>query len=169
VKLLREDDYVVFKRVLDRGKHPAFVGRETFGRQTRNGGALMYLLDDQIVAVSLVNAHHGVLLALNIVPQHRGHGIGSAIVNFLMPNFARVVSDKVGWFEKRGYVKVGSEKMGRSLKTQIMVRRELLSLAGRLNRLQKTRVSLPAAEKPSIVHLRAQIQTGRKTKVKRDL
>lgn len=97
-----------------------------------NGGALFYELDGESIAVSLINPHLGILLVLNVVPEHRAHGLGSAILNFLVPNFARVLEEKVEWFERRGYKRIGSLKRGISLNTQIMARIALFGLAGKL-------------------------------------
>lgn len=52
-----------------------------------------------------------------------------------MPNFARMVEHKIGWFEKRGYIRIGKMKKGQTLNTQIMARKKLFALAGRLNRI----------------------------------
>jgi GNAT superfamily N-acetyltransferase len=130
-------DYAAFKKVLDRGRHPAFIGRDNFANASANGGALIYHFEGEPVAVSLINPHYGVLLALNVDPAHRSHGLGRAIMNFLVPNFARVIENKVKWFESLGFVKLGKPKKGISLKTQIMVRARLLKLAGRLKNLRK--------------------------------
>lgn len=132
VRLARAEDYGTFKKILDAGKHPAFIGRGSFERNSQNGGALLYCVQGKAVAVSMINPHYGILLALNVHPDHRSHGLGAAIVSFLMPNFARVVEKRVEWFEKQGYVKIGKLKKGVSLNTQIMARAQLFKLAGRL-------------------------------------
>jgi len=137
VRLARATDYKPFKRTLDIGRHPAFIGRDCFTGNSVNGGALLYFLDDEIVAVSLINPHYGILLALNVTPPHRSHGLGAAIVRFLIPNFARVVESKVPWFEHLGYRKIGELKKGRRLNTQIMARIALFSLAGKLQNLRR--------------------------------
>ena len=133
VKLARADDYKMFKKILNIGRHPAFIGKDTMQRNAENGGALFYFHADYPIAVSLINPHLGILLALNVIPAHRSHGLGRAIVNFLMPNFARVIESKVQWFESQGYRKIGPPKKGQSLKTQIMARGALFTLAGKLN------------------------------------
>ncbi len=133
--LAGENDYKSFKQIFDRGKHPAFIGRETFGSNAINGGALFYELDQKIIAVSLINPHYGILLALNVVPENRRQGIGEFIVRFLMPNFIRALSTRIEWFEKLGYRKIGSPKKGVLLETQIMAREALFHLAGKLNRV----------------------------------
>lgn len=132
--------------MLDAGRHPAFIGKNTMNTYANNGGALFYDLDGHAIAVSLVNPHYGILIALNISPAHRSHGLGEAILNFLVPNFARVVEHKVGWFEKRGYKRIGSLKRGISLNTQLMARAALFDLAGNLRKAWGLQNETPAAE-----------------------
>lgn len=103
-------------------------------RNATNGGALFYELDGAAIAVSLVNPHLGILLALNVLPAHRAHGLGAAILSFLVPNFARVVESKIEWFERRGYKRIGKLKQGITLNTQVMARAALFSLAGNLRK-----------------------------------
>jgi len=102
-----------------------------------NGGALMYQFENEAVAVSLINPHYGVLLALNVIPRHRQHGLGAAIVNFLVPNFVRAIESKVSWFERLGYKRIGKLKRGISLNTQLMARAALFDLAGKLAKVWK--------------------------------
>ena len=143
VVLAREGDYAEFKTVLSRGRHPAFIGRDLFERNARNGGALFYRFDTtNNVAVSLINARSGILIALNVVPQHRGHGLGGAILRFLVPNFARVVESKVPWFEANGYRAIGKLKQGISLRTQVMARAELFGLAGKIKAAFGSRITI---------------------------
>lgn len=147
VKLARPTEYAEFKKVLNVGRHPAFIGRGTFERNAMNGGALLYRLSGETVAASLINPHLGVLLALNVVPAHRSHGLGSAIVAFLVPNFVRAIESKVEYFKRQGYRPVGSLKRGVSLNTQVMAREALFSLAGRLRRMWgETAKADPASE-----------------------
>lgn len=134
------NEYDAFKKILNVGKHPAFIGREMYRNNCRNGGALFYDLDGKPIAVSLINPHYGILLVMNVRPEHRSHGLGGAIVNFLMPNFIRAVESKVNWFEKRGYCPVGRLKRGLSLNTQVMARSALFGLAGRVARVFSARI-----------------------------
>jgi GNAT superfamily N-acetyltransferase len=134
VRLARKEDYPEWKKLLDAGKHPAFIGRDSMQRNAENGGALLYDLDGRSVAASLVNPHLGILLALNVRKEHRGHGLGASIVNFLMPNFVRAIESKVEWFEGIGYKCVGELKWGISLNTQVMARAALFDLAGKLRK-----------------------------------
>lgn len=137
VRLAREGDYAEWKRVFDRGRHPAFLGRGAMTRNARNGGALFYDYAGEPIAASLVNPRLGILLALNVLPAHRGHGLGAAIVQFLMPNFARVIESKIPWFERQGYKCIGGAHHGISLNSQVMVRSALISLVGNLQKAWK--------------------------------
>lgn len=130
-------DYAQFKRILSKGRHPSFIGKNIFLQNANNGGALFYLIRAEAAAVSLVNPRFGIMLALNVIPEHRNHGLGSAIVNYLMPNFVRSIESKVKFFERLGYRQIGSLKRGISLNTQIMARSALFDLAGKLNRIWK--------------------------------
>lgn len=169
VRMARQEEYSDFKRVLDAGRHPAFIGRSTFCRNANNGGALIYKLDGESVAVSLINPHFGILLALNVIPAHRSHGLGSSIMKFLIPNFARVIEIKVPWFESLGYRKIGNLKQGQTLRTQIMARAELFDLAGKLQRLRKNRDDLSTVKIRNDAGLAKRNRRGRKTKVNQNV
>lgn len=135
IRIGRTTDYNPAKKLLNQGRHPAFIGRSTFDRCARDGGALFVVLDDIDVAVALINAKNSTLLALNIHPQHRSHGLGRALMSYLRPNFARVIDDKVDWFASVGYLAIGEMKQGRRRGTQIMVRAELRELTGRIRQV----------------------------------
>ena len=96
--------------------------------------ALFYELDGEAVAVSLINPHMGMLLARNVRPEHRGHGLGDAILEYLVLILGRVVESKIECYEKRGYRRIGKLKCGIRLKTQVMARSALFSLAGNLRK-----------------------------------
>ena len=133
VILGRVDDYKAFKKALDKSRYPTFVGRNMYSRCASNGGAFFYVFNDNNIAVSLINPHHGVFLALGVIREHQSHGLGKAITNFLAPNFVRVIGKNIPFFEALGYKSIGEPKQGIKLKTQLMVREKLLSLAGRLS------------------------------------
>jgi GNAT superfamily N-acetyltransferase len=104
----------------------------------KNGGALMFTFAGEDVAVALINPRVNVLTVLCVVPEHRGHGMGGACLAYVQANFARVVESAVEYFVRHGYVAIGKMKQGRRLRTQIMVRKDLISLAGRINRIFST-------------------------------
>jgi GNAT superfamily N-acetyltransferase len=135
VTLGRETDYKRAKALLNRGRHPTFIGPELVERQAKQGGLLFAQVDGKDAAVAVINIHLGSLSVLCVLPEHRNCGLGTAFLRYLSPNFARVTESAVPWFERNGYEKLGEMKQGRTLKTQIMVRRELLGLAGRVRRV----------------------------------
>lgn len=132
VRVGRTDEYRRAKKIFDKGTHPTFIGRSTVLRAARDGGLLFYTLGDQDVAVTVTNARNSTLLALNVDPAHREHGLGAAIVSYLRPNFVRAIDFRVDWFETQNYLSIGEPKVGRRFKTQVMVRAELRELAGRV-------------------------------------
>jgi GNAT superfamily N-acetyltransferase len=132
VDLGRKTEYQRAKRLLDKGRHPTFIGRHTLERAADQGGLIFATHDGFDIAVAIIGVRNGTLQVLNVLPAYRGKGVGSWFLNYLMPNFARVLESAVPWFEAQGYVCLGQPKQGRKLKTQIMVRRGLLAAAGRI-------------------------------------
>lgn len=135
----RPNEYRRFKRLLDAGRHPTYVGQDTVRRSAVQGGLLFARRENQDIAVALVNPRLSILTVLNVHPAHRSHGLGSALLSFVRPNFARVIEGRVGWFEAQGYQSLGPPKPGRRYSTQVMVRSELRELAGRVNRVLSER------------------------------
>lgn len=128
----REQEYERAKRLLNAGKHPTFIGRETVRRNAKQGGLIFAVIDGIDAAVAVIGIRNGTLLVLNVHPNYRAAGLGSAFLRFLMPNFARVLESAVPWFEKNGYVSLGEPKQGRRFRTQVMVWAVLLDITGRL-------------------------------------
>lgn len=135
VRLGRTTEYKAAKSLLNAGRHPSFIGRDTVTKAASNGGLFFAQHDGKDVAVAIVNPRVSTLLVLNVHPAHRSHGLGGAFLGFVRPNFARVLESAVPWFERQGYIAIGEMKQGRTLRTQIMVRKELPALAGRVARL----------------------------------
>jgi GNAT superfamily N-acetyltransferase len=125
-------EYRRAKRLLDLGHHPTFIGRGCVERNAIQGGLIFAQLEKQDVAVAVIGIRNGTLLVLNVHPLFRSRGIGSQLLGFLRPNFARVIESRVAWFESMGYAPLGAMKKGRVYKTQIMVRKELMSIAAKL-------------------------------------
>ncbi len=120
---------------MDLGKHPAFIGRELVKAAARNGGAIVFIFAGFDAAVAVVNPKLNCLLVLNVHPRHRAHGLGTAVLAYLQCNFARVLESAIPFFERNGYTAIGEMKQGNALKTQIMVKKSLLDLAGRVSRV----------------------------------
>ena len=130
------DEYSRVKRLLNVGKHPTFIGRNMVERWAKNGGLLLFCWGDQDVGVMLVNPRKNVLMVMNVLPAHRGHGLGAAMLNYAMPNWVRAVESAVPFFLAHGYTSVGALKRGRALNTRVMVRAKLMTLAGRVARVR---------------------------------
>jgi GNAT superfamily N-acetyltransferase len=105
-------------------------------RNAKNGGLLFFVLDGRDAAVALVNPRISSLLVLCVAPELRGQGVGRQAMEYLRPNFVRALESAVPYFERLGYVGFGAWKMGRSLRTRIMVRDEIRRLSGRLRQLE---------------------------------
>jgi protein gp37 len=101
----------------------------------RNGGLLIFQHDGEDLAVALLNPRLNVLLVLNVLPSHRRHGLGQAVIEYCRPTWVRALEAAEPWFKARGFVPIGAKKQGRSLRTQVMVKQELLKLAGRVSRV----------------------------------
>ena len=131
----RADEYRRVKQILNRGKHPTFIGRSFVLVSTRNGGCTIFRFGGEDIGVSIVNPMKNVLLVLNVDPEHRSHGLGTAILRYVQANFARVLESAVPFFERNGYTCVGELKRGNSLNTQVMIKSGLIPLAGRLTQI----------------------------------
>ena len=129
---LKSTEYQRLKNVLNAGRHPTFIGRMQMQQTARNGGVVVFSYQGQDVAAALVNPRLNVLTVLCVAPAHRNHGLGAAILTYLQANFARVLESAIEYFVRQGYVAIGDIKQGRTLSTQIMVRKDLMNLAGRI-------------------------------------
>jgi len=137
VDQLRASDYARVKKLLDRGRHPTFIGRNLVKCCALNGGVLVFHYVGQAVGVAVVNPAINTLLVLNVLPAHRGHGLGRAIVSYLQCNFARVIEGVVPFFERCGYQAMGDMHQGKAFRTQVMIKSTLIPLAGRVARVYR--------------------------------
>ncbi len=62
---------------------------------------MIFVFVDEDVAVAVVNPAINTLLVLNVLPEHRSHGLGSAILRYLQCNFARVVEGAIPFFRAK--------------------------------------------------------------------
>ncbi len=131
----KSEEYKRIKTILNKGTHPTFIGRTLVLKCTMNGGATIWQYHGEDIGVALVNPKYNVLMVLNVLPQHRNHGIGSAMLRYLQCNFARVLESAVPFFERNGYKAIGQMKTGKRLRTQIMVKASLIPLAGRVAKM----------------------------------
>lgn len=125
-------DYARIKALLNTGRHPTFIGRNLIRRCAMNGGCMIFSAGGQDVACAVVNPAINVLLVLNVHPDHRSHGLGGAILDYLKCNFARVLESAMPFFARNGYQAVGAMHQGKRWKTQVMIKSSLIALAGRV-------------------------------------
>lgn len=151
VKLGRCEEYQRAKTILNKAKHPTFIGRLMLRRWADNGGLLFFQVAERDAAVALVNPKNNCLMALSVLPEHRGRGLGSAIINYLQCNFIRSTEERVPMFERLGYVAVSDWKQGRKLRTRILVKKSVMELAGRLKRLGELQTTDPAESRNFVV------------------
>ena len=135
VRIGRAEDYQQAKNILNRGHHPTYIGPHMVRRSARNGGLIFFDFHSERLAVAVINAHHNILLVLNVIPEHRSHGLGTAIMQYLQVNWVRAIESAVPFFEHLGYIKIGEPKQGRQFITWLMVRKDLIELSGRLRAL----------------------------------
>eukprot|EP00913_Durusdinium_trenchii_P035349 g33079.t1 len=111
-------DYRAVGRFLSRAGYPAWFGPTAFRRYITNGGGFWFRYQGDTAGVGILNPRLSSMTALAVAEEHRGHGLGSAIVEFLQPNFVRAIEDKIPYFEKLGFVAVGEMKRGIRLNVQ---------------------------------------------------
>jgi GNAT superfamily N-acetyltransferase len=120
---LGPEDYDRAKKVFDKAKHPGFIGRELFFRAATTGKACIAVLDELDAGVALVAKNK--LLALSVVKAAQGRGVGPAIMAHLRPDWVNSIAERIGFFEKIGYISFGAPKVGANGKhaTQLMQRK----------------------------------------------
>jgi GNAT superfamily N-acetyltransferase len=113
-------DYDRAKRVLNRARHPGFVGRELYFRCATTGAAVIAREVADDLGVALIAKQK--LQALSVVQAAQGRGVGAALVAHTAPKWVNAIMERVPWFEKRGYRSVGAPRVGQSGKmaTQLM-------------------------------------------------
>lgn len=119
---LGANDYERAKSVLNKAKHPGFVGRELFFRCATTGVACVAILDGADVGLAMIAKAK--LQALSVITSAQGRGVGPALMTRLQPQWVSAIGERVGFFEKLGYQSVGAPKVGQNGKhsTQLMQR-----------------------------------------------
>lgn len=145
---LSPGDYDRAKSVLNKARHPGFVGRELFFRCATTGKATVAVVDGIDSAVMLVAKNR--IEALSVIVAAQGRGIGQALVQRARPRFVNAIGDRIGFFEKLGYRPVGAAKVGQNGKhsTQLMQLDETLENAPS-NVVIKDAASLREDDKPA--------------------
>jgi GNAT superfamily N-acetyltransferase len=134
-QLGRQAEYKRAKDLLNAGRHPTFIGRQMLSRCAEQGGLTFAVKDGRDIGVAMIGTRTSTLLVMCVHPEFRSLGVGGEFLSFLRPNFARVLESAVPWFTRQGYKAIGQMKQGRTLRTQVMVREELIGLGGRLRRV----------------------------------
>lgn len=137
---LRSHEYARAKVILNAGKHPTFIGRQSYATWARNGGVVVFQIEGRDAAVAMVQPRTNCLMVLCVHPAFRNRGLGREIVEYLQTSFARVIESAVAFFEHCGFVSIGEAKMGKRWKTQIMVRKSVMELAGRVAALKSNSI-----------------------------
>lgn len=101
-------DYDRAKKILNRAKHPGFVGRELFYRCATNGIACVARVGPDDLGVALITKNK--LQALSVVTAGQGKGIGTALIARTTPKWVNAIVSRVSWFERLGYRCVGAPR-----------------------------------------------------------
>lgn len=162
-------DYERAKTILNKARHPGFVGRELFYRCATTGVVCVATLDGIDLGVAMIAKEK--LQALSIIAAGQGKGVGTALMRRLQPRWVSSIADRVSFFERCGYKPFGAPKVGQNGKhaTQLMERGEVLSAPESVT----TGGEVPSAPRPSpkdeppeppftlLVDLAAESQEGR--------
>lgn len=116
---LGPNDYDRAKSVLNKAKHPGFVGRELFFRCATGGTATLAVIDDIDAGIALIVKDK--LQALSVITSMQGRGVGQALMARMQPQWVQAISEKVAWFEKIGYVPFGPAKVGQNGKHAVQL------------------------------------------------
>ena len=132
---LSPDVYDRAKSVLDKAKHPGFVGRELFFRCATRGKAVVAVLDGIDVGVALISEADK-LQALSVIVKAQRKGIGAALVRHLSPKYVSALGEKTDWFARLGYQAKGSPRVGKDLHhtVQLMERTDDVAIVERVER-----------------------------------
>lgn len=116
------DDYDRAKRVLNAARHPGFVGRELYHRCATTGICCLAVRDGIDLGVALVTKDK--LQALSVARVGQGGGVGSALMAEVKPRWVSSILERVAFFERLGYTKIGGPRVGANGKhaTQLLER-----------------------------------------------
>ena len=120
-------DYERAKTILNKARHPGFVGRELFYRCATTGVVCVATLDGIDLGVAMIAKEK--LQALSIIAAGQGKGVGTALMRRLQPRWVSSIADRVSFFERCGYKPFGAPKVGQNGKhaTQLIERGEVPS------------------------------------------
>lgn len=158
---LGADDYDRAKTVLDKAKHPGFVGRELFYRCATTGVCCIAVLDGIDCGVAMIAKEK--LQALSIVASVQGKGVGGALMRRLQPKWVSAIAERISFFERLGYKSFGAPKVGQNGKhaTQLMERGEMPANETIATEPKPARVEVPEPPFTLLVDLMAESPQGR--------
>ncbi len=115
-------EYDRAKAVLNKAKHPGFVGRELFYRCATNGVVCVAVSEGVDYGIAMITK--GKLQALSVIAAAQGKGIGQGLMRRLQPEWVSAIADRISFFERCGYAPLGAPKVGQNGKhaTQLMQR-----------------------------------------------
>lgn len=150
---LGPDDYDRAKTVLNRAKHPGFVGRELFYRCATTGVVCVAVIDGVDSGVAMIAKQK--LQALSVITSAQGRGVGPALMARLKPQWVLAIGDRIGFFEKLGYKPFGAAKAGQNGKhaTQLMQRGDEAISSAEITEARVTSASASAAAADSTANI----------------
>lgn len=161
-------EYARFKTLLNRCRHPSYIGPEFYARCARNGGCFFATLDGVDLAVALINPRRGVFNVLSVLPAHRAHGLGSALVHWCRAPLIRSTQQAATFAERFGYSRVAAVQTGRVLEVQMLVDSNVRGLAGRIATVLRDRIAVAPADPIHTSAARPQPAPGPAPRAKRD-
>lgn len=101
------------KKILDRARHPAFVGRDQFERYASKGTVFVAVVDSEDVGITMIDGK-GKGVAQGVAASHQRRGISTAMLGHYAPKFISIIGPKVELYERRGYVREGPPAVGQA-------------------------------------------------------
>lgn len=164
---LGPDDYERAKTVLNKAKHPGFVGRELFYRCATTGVVCIAVVDDVDCGVAMVAKEK--LQALSVVVAAQGRGVGQALISRLKPKWVNAIGERIGFFEKLGYKQVGAPRVGQNGKhsTQLLQRDDSSEVAD--HEIKDRATTAPATELAPVQSLRELVDESIPARIEAEL
>lgn len=106
-------EYDRAKKILDRARHPAFIGRDQFERYSVKGVVFVAVIDGEDTGITMVDGK-GKGVAQSVAASHQGRGIAIAMLGHHAPKFISIIGAKVHVYERCGYVREGPPDVGQS-------------------------------------------------------
>ena len=122
------DDYNRAKKILDKARHPDFIGPQRFVRAAEKGMIIVASADGHDLGVLFSEGE--TLTVLSVARSAQGQGVGQALVQHANLKYVRAIQDRVAWFCKLGYEPQGPPDMShKKFVVQMLVRTDSASAA----------------------------------------